>query len=95
MNWASENANAILEAWYAGEEGGTAIAQTLAGVNNPAGRLPVTFYKGVEQLPAFENYSMAGQDLPVFRRPAPVSVRLWVELFEIRVQQLKALRSDD
>ncbi len=59
VNWAAGNANAILEAWYPGEEGGTAIAQTLAGDNNPAGRLPVTFYKGVEQLPPFEDYSMA------------------------------------
>jgi beta-glucosidase len=59
VNWANENANAILEAWYAGEEGGTAIAQTLAGTNNPAGRLPVTFYKSVDQLPAFDDYSMS------------------------------------
>lgn len=58
VNWASEHADAILDAWYSGEEGGTAIAQTLAGVNNPAARLPVTFYKGVEQLPEFEDYSM-------------------------------------
>jgi beta-glucosidase len=58
VNWANENANAILEAWYSGEEGGTAIAQTLAGSNNPAGRLPVTFYKSVEQLPPFEDYTM-------------------------------------
>jgi len=59
VNWAAANANAILEAWYPGEEGGTAIAETLAGDNNPAGRLPVTFYKGVEQLPPFEDYAMA------------------------------------
>jgi beta-glucosidase len=58
VNWASEHADAILDAWYSGEEGGTAIAQTLAGVNNPAGRIPVTFYKSVEQLPEFEDYSM-------------------------------------
>jgi beta-glucosidase len=58
VNWAAEHANAILEAWYSGEEGGAAIAETLAGVNNPAGRLPVTFYKGVEQLPAFTDYAM-------------------------------------
>jgi beta-glucosidase len=59
VNWADKNANAILQAWYPGEEGGTAIAETIAGDNNPAGRLPVTFYKGVEQLPEFTDYSMA------------------------------------
>ena len=51
VNWAKEHVNAILESWYAGEEGGAAIAETLSGKNNPAGRLPVTFYTGVEQLP--------------------------------------------
>jgi beta-glucosidase len=59
VNWASQNANAILDAWYPGEEGGTAVAETLAGVNNPAGRLPVTFYKSTDQLPPFADYSMA------------------------------------
>ena len=50
--WAKEHAAAILEAWYPGEEGGTAIAETLAGDNNPSGRLPVTFYDSLDQLPA-------------------------------------------
>jgi len=58
VNWANEHASAVLQAWYPGEEGGSAIAETLAGDNNPAGRLPVTFYKGVDDLPAFEDYSM-------------------------------------
>jgi len=58
VRWANERANAILEAWYPGEEGGTAVAETLAGLNNPAGRLPVTFYKTTEQLPPFDDYSM-------------------------------------
>src|SRR5206468_10756942 len=58
VNWAKDHANAILDSWYAGEEGGTAIAQTLSGKNNPAGRLPVTFYTGVAQLPPFEDYAM-------------------------------------
>jgi beta-glucosidase len=67
VNWANEHANAILDAWYSGEEGGTAIAQTLAGVNNPAGRLPVTFYKGVEQLPDFEDYAMKNRTYRYFQ----------------------------
>ncbi len=50
--FAAERAAALLQLWYGGEEAGTAIAETLAGLNNPAGRLPVTFYRGVEQLPA-------------------------------------------
>jgi beta-glucosidase len=66
VNWANAHANAILDAWYSGEEGGTAIAQTLAGVNNPAGRLPVTFYKGTEQLPEFEDYAMKGRTYRYF-----------------------------
>jgi beta-glucosidase len=66
VNWASEHADAILDAWYSGEEGGTAIAETLAGINNPAGRLPVTFYKGVEQLPAFEDYAMKNRTYRYF-----------------------------
>jgi beta-glucosidase len=59
VNWAQQNAKAILEAWYPGEAGGTAIAETLLGKNNPGGRLPVTFYASTDQLPAFDDYSMA------------------------------------
>ena len=66
-NWATEHANAILEAWYPGEEGGTAIAETLAGMNNPAERLPVTFYKGIDQLPDFSDYSMKERTYRYFR----------------------------
>ncbi len=61
VNWAAKNANAILEAWYPGEEGGRAVAETLAGVNNPAGRLPVTFYRSVDDLPPFEDYAMGNR----------------------------------
>jgi beta-glucosidase len=66
VNWANQNANAILEAWYPGEEGGTAIAETLAGANNPAGRLPLTFYKSVNDLPPFGDYSLKGRTYRYF-----------------------------
>ncbi len=66
VNWAREHANAILESWYAGEEGGAAIAETLSGKNNPAGRLPVTFYTGVDQLPPIEDYAMKGRTYRYF-----------------------------
>jgi beta-glucosidase len=61
VNYAAEHAAAILEAWYPGEEGGTAIASTLCGGNNPSGRLPVTFYRSLAQLPPFESYAMKGR----------------------------------
>jgi beta-glucosidase len=66
VNWAKEHANAILDSWYPGEEGGAAIAETLSGKNNPAGRLPVTFYTGVDQLPQFEDYAMKGRTYRYF-----------------------------
>jgi beta-glucosidase len=67
VNWANAHVNAILESWYAGEEGGAAIAETLSGKNNPAGRLPVTFYTGLDQLPQFEDYSMRNRTYRYFR----------------------------
>jgi beta-glucosidase len=66
VNWTQDHAAAILEAWYPGEEGGTAVADVLSGDYNPAGRLPVTFYKSVAQLPPFGNYSMAGRTYRYF-----------------------------
>jgi beta-glucosidase len=66
-NYANEHASALLSAWYGGEEAGTAIAETLAGINNPAGRLPVTFYKSVEQLPPFTDYAMKGRTYRYFK----------------------------
>jgi beta-glucosidase len=66
LNWANEHAAAVLEAWYPGVEGGTAIARTLAGLNNPAGRLPVTFYASLEGLPAFTDYGIKGRTYRYF-----------------------------
>jgi beta-glucosidase len=67
VTWAAAHVPAILEAWYPGEEGGTAIAETLFGDYNPAGRLPVTFYKSVDQLPPFEAYAMEGRTYRFFK----------------------------
>ena len=64
--WASIHAGAIVEAWYPGEEGGTAIADVLFGDYNPGGRLPVTIYKSVDQLPPFGDYKMAGRTYRYF-----------------------------
>lgn len=57
----TESCDAILQAWYAGEEGGQAVADVLFGDYNPSGKLPVTFYRNSNQLPDFEDYSMAGR----------------------------------
>lgn len=67
VNWANEHIPAIVQAWYPGEEGGTAIAEVLFGDYNPAGRLPVTFYKSVDQLPPFDNYQMDGRTYRFFK----------------------------
>ena len=67
VNYAAEHAAAILQLWYGGEEAGTAIADTLAGINNPTGRLPVTFYRSVNDLPPFDNYSMDGRTYRYFK----------------------------
>jgi beta-glucosidase len=67
VNWAQSNVAAIVEAWYPGEEGGTALADVLFGDYNPAGRLPVTFYKSSDDLPPFEDYRMEGKTYRYFK----------------------------
>ena len=62
----TQTCDAILQAWYPGEAGGTAVADVLYGNYNPAGRLPVTFYKNVSQLPDYEDYSMKGRTYRYF-----------------------------
>ena len=85
--WEKEHANAVLESWYSGEEGGRAIANTLSGANNPAGRLPVTFYAGVEQLPKFEDYAMKGRTYRYFSGNTAVAVRIRAQLHELQLRR--------
>ncbi len=66
VNWEKENLPAIVQLWYPGEEGGTALADVLFGDYNPAGRLPVTFYKSVDELPPFDDYNMKGRTYRYF-----------------------------
>lgn len=67
IDWAKQHANAIVEAWYPGEAAGTAIAQVLTGEINPGGKLPITFYSSIKDLPAFDNYSMTNRTYRYFR----------------------------
>ena len=66
VNWEEKNLDAIISAGYPGQEGGNAVADVLFGDYNPAGRLPVTYYKSVDQLPAFDNYDMKGRTYKYF-----------------------------
>jgi beta-glucosidase len=66
LSWEKQNASAILEAWYPGQSGGLAVANVLSGRSDPGGRLPLTFYKGVADLPPFDDYAMAGRTYRYF-----------------------------
>nr|WP_199078560.1 glycoside hydrolase family 3 C-terminal domain-containing protein [Pedobacter sp. ASV19] len=70
INWEKQNIPAIVQAWYPGQEGGDAVADVLFGKYNPAGRLPITYYKSLADLPDFENYSMANRTYRYFKGEA-------------------------
>ncbi len=67
INWENENIPAIIEGWYPGQEGGTAMADVIFGDYNPAGRLPLTFYKDINDIPAFDDYNMKGKTYRYFK----------------------------
>jgi beta-glucosidase len=92
-NYAAEHAGALLQAWYGGEEAGTAIAETLAGVNNPAGRLPVTFYKSVDQLPPFTDYAMKGRTYRYFKNDPLYGFGFGLSYSSFRYSGLSAKRT--
>ena len=66
LAWAREHANAIIEAWYPGQAGGLAVGNVIAGHANPSGRLPLTFYRSVDELPPFGDYDMRGRTYRYF-----------------------------
>ena len=66
LSWAKENASAIVEAWYPGQAGGRAVGDVLSGAADPGGRLPLTFYKSVKDLPPFDDYAMKGRTYRYF-----------------------------
>lgn len=94
LNWEEANVNAILNAWYGGQEGGTAVADILFGDYNPAGRLPITFYKSIDQLPDFQAYGMKGRtyryltETPLY----PFGYGLSYTTFEYKPARLSATR---
>ena len=85
----TETCDAIVQAWYAGQEGGTAIAEVLFGDQNPSGKLPVTFYKDDSQLPDYEDYSMKGRTYRYFNDALfPFGYGLSYTTFELRNEKL-------
>ncbi len=93
--WENENIPAIINAWYGGQSGGTAVADVLFGDYNPAGRLPVTFYKSDNDLPGFSDYSMKGRTYRYFNGEAlyPFGYGLSYTHFKYTVTKIPAILS--
>jgi len=93
--WENDNIPAIINAWYGGQSGGTAVADVLFGDYNPAGRLPVTFYKSDNDLPGFSDYSMKGRTYRYFNGEAlyPFGYGLSYTRFKFNVTKIPAVLS--
>jgi beta-glucosidase len=89
VDWAKKNADAMLVAWYPGQRGGNAVADVLWGTVNPAGRLPVTFYKAEEKLPAFDDYSMRNRTYRYFTGEALYPFGYGLSYSEFKYTNLK------
>ena len=85
-DWEKDHANAILEGWYPVRRAEPRLRETLSGKNNPAGRLPVTFYQDVHQLPNFEDYSMKRAHSIAFEGEPLSVIRVWAQLHDIQLR---------
>ena len=92
---AEENVNAIIQCWYPGQFGGLVMAQAVLGDFSPSGRLPITFYNDMSEIPPFTDYSMEGRTYKFFTGAAPVSLRVRALLFHrIEYRDLCCLYTD-
>src|ERR1700749_4334267 len=94
LQGAAQKAAAILEAWYPGQAGGTAIAETLFGETNPSGRLPITFYAGTDQLPPFADYSMKERTYRYFTGTPLYSFGYGLSYTRFKYSKAKLLTTD-
>lgn len=93
MNWESENADAIIQAWYGGQAGGTAIAEVISGKYNPAGRMPVTVYQSDDDLPHFEDYSMKNRTYRYFTGEASYPFGYGLSYTEFEYKNIKTIQT--
>jgi len=93
--WEAQNTNAIVNAWYGGQSGGTAIADVLFGDYNPAGRLPITFYKSDSDLPEFTDYSMENRTYRYFKGEPLYEFGYGLSYTTFKYDQLKMAATSD
>lgn len=89
ITWEDETLPAIVDAWYPGQEGGTAVAEVLFGQYNPAGRLPLTWYRSVEDLPAFDDYDITKRTYKYFQGPVLYPFGHGLSYSEFRYDRLR------